>query len=300
MATGSETRPRAARIRRGSVPCAETASFGPVARRTTVVRVGLAAALASLLLLAVWNATRLAPQQVAFVPREGDAVLVLDVSKSVYVDAYRRVRSILEQLAASEASIGLIVFSDTAYELVPPRAHASHLRPLVRYFTPRRGYRLGEDPTARFPVTPWSETFSSGTQISAGLDLARSALEREASGRGTIVLVSDLEAPSEDMDDIARALLMLRERPEMRLRIITLPGSGRPKAVFERLAGRSAFVDPDDVELTPGGGSRASRVRDFPTTFVVLGGLALLLLAVNELWGNRLFVPRARVGVASS
>ena len=60
---------------------------------------------------------------------------MLDVSASISADTYSRIGATLSSLARSGGRYGLVVFSDQAYEALPPGTPASDLRPLVRYFT---------------------------------------------------------------------------------------------------------------------------------------------------------------------
>ncbi len=64
---------------------------------------------------------------------------------------YVTIRRTLRRLVAEEASIGLVVFSDVPYELLPPGTPAAELRPLLRLLiAPRLG-----------PVqNPWTQTFT--------------------------------------------------------------------------------------------------------------------------------------------
>ena len=78
-------------------------------------------------------------------------------------------RTAFKRLIADNASIGLVVFSDVPYELLPPGTPASELRPMLRLLVPPR---LGP------PVNPWSITFRAGTKVSAALQLARDMLRR--------------------------------------------------------------------------------------------------------------------------
>ena len=77
--------------------------------------------------------------------------------------------------SSTDGRYGLVVFSNVAYEALPPGSPASALRPLIRYFTvPTARRRPGA--AAPLPTNPWTLSFSSGTRISAGLDLAHRIL----------------------------------------------------------------------------------------------------------------------------
>ena len=81
----------------------------------------------------------------------------------------------------SGGRFGLVLFSDTAYEAIPPGTPSEALRPLVRYFTLRPARTEGFLPT--FPVNPWANSFSAGTKISTGLELARGVIIDDAPAR---------------------------------------------------------------------------------------------------------------------
>ncbi len=100
-------------------------------------------------------------------------MVVLDLSASISSDTFNRIGETLRKLVATNGRYGLVVFSNVAYEALPPGTPASALRPLIRYFTVPSPHR----PVARphSPRTP-ELSFSSGTRISAGLDLAHRIL----------------------------------------------------------------------------------------------------------------------------
>ena len=276
----------------GAIPTAEAGTFARETRRTTVVRLALALALVALLAVAVWRAFLLDPARAAFLPRGESTILVIDLSKSVYVDSYRGISAMIDELAASDASVGLVAFSDSAYELLPSGSRASDLRPLVRFFTPRPGRASDLDPESRFPVSPWSDSFSSGTRISTGIALARESLEREGVRRGAILLMSDLESPSDDLPELTQQLAALRRQARIRLRIVPLGPPGDGRRLFERFLGKDAFVDPERVEFVRSPRRDTEPEGRFPTSLLLAGGLLILLLAANELWCNPLLVPR--------
>jgi hypothetical protein len=75
----------------------------------------------------------------AFLPTDANGIVVLDLSASISADTHLRIRSTLLRLAAGGASYGLVVFSDTAYEALPPGTSASELRRVARYFDTPQG-----------------------------------------------------------------------------------------------------------------------------------------------------------------
>ena len=61
-------------------------------------------------------------------------MIVLDVSASISPDTFSRIGETLRKLVATRGRYGLVVFSNVAYEALPPGTPASALRPLIRYF----------------------------------------------------------------------------------------------------------------------------------------------------------------------
>src|SRR5581483_6418490 len=102
------------------------------------------------------------------------------------VHNYDQIERTLQDLAGSGRRIGLVLFSDIAYEALPPGTPASELRPYVRFFR------------ARGTPNPWQEAFAGGTRIWSALDLAHRMLQRDHVGNGAVVLISDLaDAPND-------------------------------------------------------------------------------------------------------
>ncbi len=102
------------------IPLADVAALAGQALRTRVVRWLLVAALAGLAAVLLLTAFRLRPPTTAFLPRGTNGVVVLDVSASISTDHYARITSTLKQIASSRGRYGLVVFSDVAYQALPP------------------------------------------------------------------------------------------------------------------------------------------------------------------------------------
>jgi len=216
------------------IPMAEAASFGAVARRTAVVRWALALALLALLVTAIL-APRGRSASERLVQPGTSGIVVLDLSASISQDTYSRIGATLDELTRSGGRFGLVVFSDVAYEALPPGTPAAELRPLIRYFAIERPRTAGFAPT--FPPNPWSASFSGGTKISAGLDLALSiASQRPLGRRGSVLLVSDLADDSNDVSRMTATVLELRRRG-IPLRVVALNPNVDDRALFARLLG---------------------------------------------------------------
>jgi len=157
-----------------AVPFADLPQVHTRAHRTAAIRVGLALALAATVAL-LFAAARSAGAGRAAVFPEGTCtgVVALDMSASISGPTYARVATTLRGIVNANQSIGLVMFSDTAYELLPPNSPPGALQQFIPFFTPLRFY--GSTPI--FGQTPW-DTFMGGTQIAPGLETARQSLKR--------------------------------------------------------------------------------------------------------------------------
>ena len=85
-------------------------------------------------------------------PVHSGDMIVLDLSASISSDTFSRIGETLRKLVATNGRYGLVVFSNVAYEALPPGTPASALRPLIRYFTvptstsPGGGDRAPDEP----------------------------------------------------------------------------------------------------------------------------------------------------------
>jgi hypothetical protein len=254
--------------------------------RTRFLRVVLIALAVTVLGLATASARGLNPGP----PRllAGSAgILVVDLSASIGEEDYGGIRRTVRRLIDEDASVGLVVFSDVGYELVPPGTPASELRPLLRLLVPRRP-SLDD---AGLPVNPWSQSFRAGTRISSALELARDILVRDGVKNGFILLLSDLVTAPEDVPQLARTLHELR-RQSITIRVVALSPLKDGRTVFEGLLGESALISPSQLR-NPQRVWTSARVER-PAGFVVLGGFLLAVLAAHERFAGRLGLPRAR------
>jgi hypothetical protein len=269
-----------------AVPSADGQALRRAARRHAAARILLAVALVGLVGTAVAVARRLDPQESAVLPRDRNAVVVLDLSKSVEAAAYDRVARVLADVVAARKPVGLIVFSDAAYELFPPGSPAGNVEPLLRYFTPVRGRGAG----AQYPPNPWQLAFSGGTNVSSAVELALQVLRRDRVERGSVLLVSDLDVPLSDVAALTNAVSALRRAGGV-LRVVPLFPNADSRYIFERIVGRDAFVDPRRL---PGVEARlGARAFAAPSerALLLVAVLLLLLVAANERWCGRLQLP---------
>jgi len=257
-----------------------------VSLRTRLLQAVLVVAALALLALATASARGLDPAKPTFLP-EGSGVLVMDLSLSIGEKDYADIRRTVRRLIDDDGSMGLVIFSDLAYELLPPGTPSAELSPLVRFLVSERATRAD----AERPVSPWSESFSAGTRISAALELARDILVRDGVKNGSILLVSDLVTAPEDVPELARTLHELR-RQSITIRVVPLASLQTGRAVFETLLGKSALIEPSQLRNPQRVATRTH--SPLPTGFLLFGGVLLALLAAHEHFAGRLGLPRIR------
>jgi hypothetical protein len=291
MVTASEVVQRLPLRRRGAIPLSDVAGVRRALRRTTFVRLTLAALLVALCAVVVWRATALNPRSVSFLPSHSTAIVVLDQSKSISVSSYKRIALLIRKLVVADVPVGLVAFSDTAYELLPPGARGSELKPLLRFYTPGQG-GTNVDPQTLYAANPWQDVFSGGTKISAGLDMARSLLHRDHVRNGTILLVSDLGSAGEDQPNVAESLVRIEHDRSVRLKIVPLFPVPDDQIFFERFVPKRDFVKPSQLRVTRATEPRRRLIAGTPWPLLVVGGVLLLALAANELACGRLNLPR--------
>ncbi len=249
---------------------------GP-ATRTAVIRWGIAAIAVGLLAASVATARDLDPRDRGLLPTGTSGVVVLDLSLSILDDNSGVIRKTLQSLVDSDAPVGLVIFSDIPYELLPPGTPASELKPLIRLLTPNARGDV---------VTPWTDVFRSGTAISRALQLAQGMLEEDHVQDPSILLVSDLETAPDDVPATARVLRSVK-RKGTQVRLLALGPSSDARALFGGILGFDAFTPlverPDESREPP----PAPR-RPLPELLLALGALFLVALAAHERYAGRL------------
>jgi hypothetical protein len=291
---------------RQSIPVADCGALDRHARRTTLIRIGLAGALLLALALEVSFGRDADKRKPAAFPGGESGVVVLDVSASIGSPG-QRFSDPLRHLARTNQDFGLVLFSDSAYEAIPPGTSSAELRPFIRRFNPPPepcvsppGWRcppgtrrMSVAEMARWQETaslyrdPWLESFRGGTRISTGLALARRMLEREGMSERGALLVSDLNDSPFDVPALTRELLAY-EKNQIPLHIVALSPFREDRRYFRRLVGPGAFVDRADLARQTIGRGQSREAGVFPVDLVLLGLLVLLLLGANEHYCGRL------------
>jgi hypothetical protein len=264
------------------IPLADARELRPAWRRTRAIRGALALALVVLVVVAAIVSTRPATHPLHILPRASNGIVVLDLSASISSDTFERIGETLDELAATNGRYGLVLFSDVAYEALPPGTPSAALVPYARFFKAPVQKTPGLLPA--FPVNPWTDSFSAGTRISAGLGLAFSIIKSEHLAHPGVILISDLDDdPDDSGKPLAAAMLAFRSE-HVAVRVVALNASPNDQALFEQLLGAASHLTqarlPGDRQVTSG-----ARV---PRRLVALAVVIALALAANELFGRSL------------
>jgi hypothetical protein len=291
--------------RRAGLPTSAADELRREHRRTRVGRLLLAVAAVGLLLAAFGLARDLHALPTSYFATGSGGIVVLDLSTSVDAQKSQRVYRVLQSLADTEGRIGLVVFSDSAYEMLPPDTRSEELRPLLRFFQqgpvaigrPRgSGARRGPGPQPRNgrqgEESPWSLAFRGGTRISTGLTEARRVIDDEGDRSLSVLLLSDLDDSGFDTAALTEELTTY-ERDGIRLRVIPLFPAQEDRRLFTAVAGKNVFVDRPELLRNTAVRERLTLVGSSPWALVVVGAALLALLALNERWCARLRWGRA-------
>ena len=263
-----------------AIPVPGARSFSRIARRTALVQGALALAVVALVLLAAAAARHPGVRQPSSLPVHSGDMIVLDLSASITPDTFSRIGETLRKLVATGGRYGLVVFSSVAYEALPPGTPASALRPLIRYFT------IAPDATVGLPTNPWTLSFSYGTRISAGLDLAHRILVADHLSRSRVVLISDLADDPQDIQRLNQIVISEYGRNRTRLGVVALNATPDDKAFFSRVAD-AAIADAAAAPASPSP-PPAVPPSALSTTLIAAIIATLLALAVHCLRAARL------------
>jgi hypothetical protein len=261
----------------------DVTSLRPSAWRTLALRLLFGGGAIVALAAAVLSARDLDPRDRGLLPTGTTGVVVLDLSLSILDDQSGVVRRTLQSLVDSDAPVGVVVFSDVPYELMPPGTPSKELRPIIRLLTPTASGKV---------VSPWSDSFRAGTRISSALQLAQDMLDGDRVKDGSILLVSDLETAPDDVPATARVLRSIT-RGGTPIRLLALGPSSDARALFGGVLGAKAFTPLAEGPVRQPEPPEAKR-RPLPLALLVLGGLFLLALAGHERYAGRLALPSAR------
>ncbi len=264
------------------IPLATTRELLGPARRTQIVRAAAALGLLALALAAILVSRHPRTHEIRFLPAGSNGIVVLDLSASISADTYSRIGQTLSDLSKSRGRYGLVVFSDSAYEALPPGSPAAAFQPIVRFFTLPPQKRPGVAPT--FPINPWSDSFSAGTKISTGLDLARSILIGDRLARPAVLLISDLDDDPSDLPNLGSVATAYRQE-HIGLNVVGLNPSPDDEQPFRAFVAGNGTLSHAQL---PGEGGQTAGGSSFPWTLAFVAFALVGLLALNELWTARL------------
>ena len=260
-----------------TIPFGELDAIAPSTRRTLTLRVALGlAGVAAAAAVVVLGRGGSAPP--ALLPAGSDGLVVLDLSASISSDTYARIGGTLDRLAGSGGRYGLIVFSDTAYLALPPGTPAAELRPFARRFDlpPQTSGAIA------VPTNPWTASFSAGTKISTGLQLALDTIREQRLGRPAVLLVSDLDDDAGDRERLTGTALSFR-RLGIPVRVVGLNPSAADKRYVEQLLRRPADLSAAALPGEERGGGAQVKL-----SLLLVALAAAIAIALRELLLTRL------------
>jgi hypothetical protein len=258
-----------------TLPLADARSLRRQAARTRATRLGLACLLVAAVAVVGLGSRHPSTTSHPYLPAGSNGVVVLDLSASISTDTFSQIGDALQRLSVSGGRYGLVIFSGSAYESLPPGTPAREFASLVPYFTLRPGH---DGFAATFPLDPWTQDFSAGTSISSGLNLARSIVARDSIDHPSVLLISDLDDDPGDLRRVASSALALR-RDHIPVHVIALSASASDERLFGRL-----FADRNAVEAAPAVGARAATAHASTPVLLVAATIAVaLILAAAEL-----------------
>ncbi len=260
-----------------AVPLADAPALWRYANRTRQVRLALAATLLVLFAATVFASLRLHTRPTSYFASGGNGIVALDLSASIDPLANAHLRTLLRTLADSDQRLGLVVFEEQAYEMLPPGTRGDELRPMLLFF--------GNFLAGFGKETPWSRGFLGGTTISAGLRLAREEVRR--TGKGSVLLISDLEDASSDLGTLTQEITAYH-RAGIPLHVLPLAPDEPSLAYFTSLVGADAIVSDAVLRKNASVAEHQTVVAPFPRALVALEAVLLLALAANEYVARRL------------
>jgi hypothetical protein len=262
------------------IPLADAPALRPRVVATRIVLSVLAVAAAAAAAGVLLSSRSPHSQTLVPLPSKANVVIVLDLSASISSDSFSRIGGTLRALAQTDDHVGLVVFSDEAYEALPPGTPAADLAPLVRYFTLPPQREPGFLPS--FPTNPWSNTFTAGTVISSGMEMAVDIAVAQRP-RATVMLVSDLDDDPNDLPALA-AVGPVARHDGVPIRIVGLSPLPQDIEYFRTVFGPSAPI----VEAPTLAQAAPQEQTPFPWALVVLAVAAAVALALREGWAPRL------------
>jgi hypothetical protein len=260
------------------LPIADAGWIDSAARRTRILRLGLAAALVVALAAALFTAPRHPGRR--YLPANAVGVVVLDVSSSVRPSTYFRIEQALDVIAGTKSRLGLVLFSDTAYEAFPTGTPAADLKSLLRFFAPPPKDASGNTETY-LAGSPWQQWFSAGTRISQGLYLAQHMLDVEHARDGAVLLISDLADDPHDVAAVKDAVVSLEQR-SVPIEIVALDPTQQNVYFWKALLGPQAIFRTASLPTGAQARGKLEVTSGFAVACALCAILVVLLLGLNE------------------
>ncbi len=247
---------------------ADAGTFDGARRRTRLLWSLLAATLLTTLVVFAVEA-RAQTQEAPILSPGADAVVVVDLSGSALSSSKGVAHVLLALTRDPRRHLGLVLFSDSAYEALPPSTPVAGLKGWLDVF-------VHGDPWNY----PWAPSFASGTTISSGLVLARTLVRRDRIPHPHVVLVSDLIDAESDLQRLETVTAQY-QREGIDLRVIRVSPGVKPSVGAIAELPNAAFVaKAADLTVDP---SRSPETDVGPIVLAVLVGVLGLLAAANEL-----------------
>jgi len=271
-----------------TLPLAEPKALWRFRNRTRILRIVLALALLATAITALFFSGGKSAAATPYLDNNSRGVIVLDLSASVEDLTLQRMHQALARFAASKGQYGLVIFSDQAYEALPPGTPAAELVPYAAFFqqgasnTGPLGPSGEQLSVPQFPPNPWATGFSLGTQISQGLDLAQSIVLSSHLRHRDVWLVSDLGDTPTDLP-LVRTSAEDYQQAGIALHVIPLNPLKQDLRFFQKLHLTGGVTSIPHVRP-----QKTADHHHFPVTLAVLGLVLAALLALNELWSRRL------------
>jgi hypothetical protein len=264
-----------------TIQLADFKSFSRLARRSR----GLQAAAALVALAAAIAAYGLAPRSTApsdpLVAKGATTIVVVDLSASISWDTFARIATTLDRLRTSKTHVGLILFSDTAYQALPPGTPSSELASFERFFVVKQPSQPGFAPEP--PSSPWTTAFSAGTRISTGLSLALEQIRSHALHKPQVLLISDLNDDTSDIESLTSVALAYRHLG-VPITVAALNPSPEDANTMERLLPHGGSLVDVPLSLQ----AHTAAHNRVPRSLVVCAVLLALALAAGIVLTHRL------------
>jgi hypothetical protein len=276
--------------------------FRVTARRTRIAAAGCLVAALAIIVGSFISTPRSQKQPMAL--GAGTTMLVVDLSGSIGPLQYVTIRKTLTALGAQpNRHAGLIFFSDSAAQVLPPQTPASELAAVARFFVrdvpqPLRDRGATEARPASGPMpmdlykyraqglsspspeaNPWMNAFEGGTAIYHGLNMARRALVHGHAHRGQIVLISDLD---DGQDPRTRTALLRIATDRLQMRVVGLDPPEASRRMYLDVFGPEVFVSNPTLAASVQGDrpERASGTR----TLIPAALATVVLLGLFSWW----------------